>query len=359
MKLFLVAPFLAALIGIANAESVGTIRGSARNGGDNRARSHDHRARSRTEEPRSHDHGRNSGEPRGQQDEMIRTSPHAKERNDDMPRSYDHGQEERGGDGSLCFSDSACDPGTWCVRGFCQECRKIDSTEDCPSGEFCSGPFYNCKPLLNEGQLCLSDNACESGDCDRGMCASGDITSPTPVESVSGDGEDGSLCLSDNACGPGTWCVRGFCQECRKIDSTEDCPSGEFCSGPFYNCKTKLDKGGLCLSDNACKSGDCDSGMCAAGDIQPVASPTPVKPVSGDGDDGSTCLSDSECENYCVAGFCQECEAHSHCGSGDEFCTGWPTYNCKDKKNNGSWCGTDMECLSGDCGITWAGVKCK
>ncbi|CAJ1957652.1 unnamed protein product [Cylindrotheca closterium] len=186
-----------------------------------------------------------------------------------------HTCQPKRGDGGACLSQNVCKDGHWCIGGFCQECREIDSTRDCPSGQFCSGPLYNCVDQRGDGGACLSQSVCKDGH----------------------------------------WCVRGFCQECREIDSTTDCPSGQFCRGPDYNCENQRSDGGACLSSSACK-------------------------------------------NYCVAGFCQECSGQSHCGSG-KFCTGWPSYNCNNKKSKGSWCGSDKECHSNNCGLTWTGVKCK
>ncbi|CAJ1932049.1 unnamed protein product [Cylindrotheca closterium] len=94
MKLSFVVPFLAALIGIANAESVGTIRGiKARDPDGERIRSHKHHSKP-PGEGRSYHNRHGSGrvggkdKPRDQEDKVIHTSTHAEDSAGDKPRSY-------------------------------------------------------------------------------------------------------------------------------------------------------------------------------------------------------------------------------------------------------------------------------
>jgi hypothetical protein len=54
----------------------------------------------------------------------------------------------------------------------CAECGEIDGY--CPpwgnTTQFCEGLTFHCKPKRSKGELCSSDNACESGFCGGFKC---------------------------------------------------------------------------------------------------------------------------------------------------------------------------------------------
>lgn len=74
----------------------------------------------------------------------------------------------------------------------------------------------------------------------------------------------------------------------------------------------------------------------------------------------NVCVEDRWCQSgHCVAGFCQECESHSHCSS-TEFCQPQlgGTLTCEAKKGNGyfgcvdsNWCQSSLQggCVLGVC----------
>ncbi|KAL3910613.1 MAG: hypothetical protein SGILL_007624 [Bacillariaceae sp.] len=188
-----------------------------------------------------------------------------------------------------CFEDVQCKSdvcaGTDVTGvGFCSECPVLDGLEGCPEGQFCAQQValgFRCEDLRPVGGACLHDTVCQSGHCVGGFC------SECPVlDSEEGCPANqfcaqqlaiglrcetkrpvGATCSADSACESNT-CVRGFCSECRTIDSSNGCASNEFCTQKInqigLRCERKRSNGATCLSNNVCGSGVCEAGFCRA-----------------------------------------------------------------------------------------------
>ena len=179
--------------------------------------------------------------------------------------------------GDMCKSDLHC-AGldiAGITAGSCQECN---SHSDCASDEYCDNTLptsdFECKAQKTSG-LCWGDQWCESGDC-----------SGVDIAGASA----------------------GFCSDCNTLDSTSECPDGQFCE---------------------------------AG----------IKCVDQWKDGAFPCLSNGACENYCVASICNECHTinrNGGCPSG-KHCD--INYNCINDKGSGV-CTHSDEC-TGSCVRPW------
>mmetsp|Transcript_2378 Transcript_2378/g.5136 ORF Transcript_2378/g.5136 Transcript_2378/m.5136 type:complete len:251 (+) Transcript_2378:66-818(+) len=146
-----------------------------------------------------------------------------------------------------------------------------------------------------ECEGCVTDFECQSNICSKLQCI----------------GEDGMVghscrCVADDDCRSGYCNWRFSCIEKLKIGETgctenDDCEFG-YC-GPKLDldgvteCKPKLDRGSICVTDGQCRSGDCawmdqKCPRCCIGTPLPTSSPTPPSSPQGN---GSVCLLGHQC----------------------------------------------------------------
>jgi len=183
--------------------------------------------------------------------------------------------------GGSCLKHSGC-KSSICKTAFCSECSQLDTTSECPSGQYCGTLFpsalgLRCLPKLDVGAPCSNNDACDSGHCVDFFCSACpqlDSTTGCPSGQFCGTQlpslvglrciqqlELGAPCSNDDACTSGV-CKSLFCSECRQIDSSEGCPIGQFCTSRLpslvgLRCEDKLPRGAPCSSGNACQSGTC------------------------------------------------------------------------------------------------------
>jgi hypothetical protein len=223
--------------------------------------------------------------------------------------------------GGLCLHDNACQSGHCSPLGVCSQCSTIDSREECGGNGYCDGWTYTCKPLKNTGEVCTSSKACRSGKC-NGICReclTPDSTSECPsgqfcygwTFSCKPRMDRGSICTSGNACKSGK-CPAGICVDCTEVDGTAECPAGKFCYGWGNTCVDRLNNGAVCSSNNACKSGKCRAGFCVeCGEVDSTADCPNGQFCSGYGFKcidrygwGTPCSSNNACKSGKCWGLC-------------------------------------------------------
>ena len=282
-------------------------------------------------------------------------------------------------DGSSCAGSGDC-ASNFCDNGTCEVCLVVG---DCAPSEHCdSGVCVNDLPAGSACSVvaqCLSNN-CVDGYCCDSACAgacvacdlAGSVGTCTSLPSgqkdpgvcdgiwISGSSCDGAgNCKHDdgNGCASPTDCLSGFCSPDGKCCNTE-------CDAPCKQCWVNP---GVCMNESNGTPDDFPAGACSGDHL--CKNGTCVKT------DGTPCSNGSECNSsFCVDGVCcssdwcasepcTACNVPGHEGQCAVVPTGTtiPTRPC-----NGPWgqqvckfgacvyvdgepCGTDLECLSGNC----------
>ena len=162
---------------------------------------------------------------------------------------------------------AGCQLFDWCISGVCSGSLCVGSGapgDSCTNSNQCSVACLNgtCGCWTN-GNVCLGDSYCCSGNCDEGICRVGSpivpTASPAPI-----------------------WeCPSGYNQQC--IDSAFSCSEMRIancgvCGGSSDCCCTSSVPGGLCPNgtcdaSESCSTCESDCGVCAA--------PTPATPPGG------------------------------------------------------------------------------
>jgi len=236
--------------------------------------------------------------------------------------------------GKKCFRSSRCNSGHCCkIPGkIFKQCQECCTNDDCPNAnEVCSG--FNCKDV---------------GSVDPGTPSSNKPNG----ERCGGDGE----CASSHCCGF-LW------KRCRECCNNRDCPTGvcknnvcykelsfgarcksnnDLCADPLKCCKTGW---WTTRCQNCCGKWDCTdpnkpfcvSGVCS--DKAPAGESCANNPCQS----GLTCCPSNQiCNQCCNVGFSTECGnvLFNYCSLGNV---------CSPKRQAGSLCAEDYECLSNQC----------
>ena len=244
----------------------------------------------------------------------------------------------------------------------CSDGVKNQNETDVDCGGVCAG--------CAEGESCLADSDCASGNCDAGSCApAGGPTCDDGVQNgdetdVDCGGPDCDPCADGESCADDSDCASGNCDagSCAAVAAT--CDDGELngdetdvdCGGP--DCDPCAD-GASCNTGTDCQSGYCDAGSCG----QPPAhcsndtldeDETDVDCGGADCpacENGQGCADNSDCASgYCDAGSCAELVEHCDNDTQDEDetdvdCGGADCPPCAD----GQGCSDNSDCVSGNC----------
>jgi MYXO-CTERM domain-containing protein len=284
--------------------------------------------------------------------------------------------------GAVCTSAGACpaiqtqDCGEYICSGTA--CRgDCNSEGDCAPGSYCSARV--CKPKLDKGAACGSDNQCKTGHCVDKFCCDQSCDSQCQACDIAGEegtcspvtgpphggrapcASDGTLCAGrcdgtqvsacaypgdgvvchDATCVSDTATLLSYCNGAGACPPEQRQPCGQFvCNAAGTLCE------GDCLVDRDCGNGFCSGGVCS-----PLLQ------------NGQACASGSQCNSaYCVDGVCcngpcpGQCEACNQQGS-EGTCrpvTGPPTGIRPACATDGSPCGgtcdgaTTTRCLYPD-----------
>lgn len=260
-----------------------------------------------------------------------------------------------------CLTDADCDVGSCGGFYICVNCV---NDSDCLANQHCDTLFGACMSDLPDGAVCVSDAACQSGNCDTlcHSCTSDRDCDATQWCDVYGGCQDkkangygcitGTECLSDA-------CHMLFCADC---DDQADCGAGQYCDlNPLPGesaCVDEKPNGGSCAQPLECSSGDCYAFLCSecdaqedcTGDTYCTLDSLNYSTCEAKKETGGACLSGVEClSGGCdlIAG-CLQCTNDSHCGSG-EFCDLGGA--CQTELANGGVCTPDLDsaCTSGSC----------
>jgi hypothetical protein len=307
-----------------------------------------------------------------------------------------------------CFDAGDCDDALFCngaedcVNGAC-----VAGGDPCP-GELCDEDGDVCVECLDDGDcadglFCNGEEACVDGACFAGLPVDCDDGVDCTIDSCNEATDTCDNVPDDSACANDIWCDGDeFCDPvlgCQ--DGTDPCPG--------LTCDEVNDRCVECFGD-----GDCDDGLWCNGsetcDAEGICRPgTPVNCDDGIGcttdlcndgtdscdyvpddlacDDGDPCTLDtcfvgSGCEyetlaDCCGNGTCEfledQCNCPEDCGTPpgsetdcfdglDNDCDGFidgDDDDCIECLENGSWCSSDDECCSGDCGGWWIFRWCR
>ncbi len=134
-----------------------------------------------------------------------------------------------------CHSDvcdpasDVCEPANTCGNG------RLEALEACDDGGTSNGDGCSASCLLEDGEPCVDDDQCQSGECDE-------VGSQT--------------CEPANSCGNGT------------INPGEACDDGNTGGGDGCSASCLIEDGEPCTDDDQCQSGMCDpqTDTCGGGD---------------------------------------------------------------------------------------------
>jgi len=194
--------------------------------------------------------------------------------------------------GGVCFDDRNCESGH-CVTGYIwgtKTCasKSCQSHDECASNEeYCNESI--CYPKKQHGLECSSSDECQGMSC-CGVCYQGSTPCLSSQYCDRASNQcvpkkfDGSTCSHDGEC-QGSVCERGTC--IRYCESSNGCPSDEYCAVMDRTCNKKLENGESCYpyGNIQCKSGICRrqieeveaSGVCQDGvTAAPTSAPTPT-----------------------------------------------------------------------------------
>lgn len=180
-----------------------------------------------------------------------------------------------------------------CDEGYCDNIATTGCTDNAQcsiSGEcdfrFGSSGYCvpHCVPARNDGQTCLNDFECVSGECISGTCRT------LPLA-------DGQGCELDTDC-ESLYCGVDFPRVC----DTPPLPNGTACSDGFY-CESGICFNGEC-SQGLTEGSTCgDFGQAPCGPelyCDPRENPPACAPIL---DTGAECLDDFQCRGFCVDKF--------------------------------------------------------
>jgi len=257
-----------------------------------------------------------------------------------------------------CPLDSQFSDPVSCGVNGCGICGDGDTegTEGCDDGGLVAGDGCNAECLIELGEYCTADAACESGFCDPDSdtcecdadadCAVGELCSTALIPNScvapgcgnaileSGEGCDDGNLLPDDGCDDA--CLRELGEDCTLAGQ---CASG-FCdpSDSTCACDDVLDceLGELCntgTDPNACVAPGCGNSVLEVGEACDDGNATP-----GDG-----------CDALCLLELGQPCDEPDDCES--EFCSNADICACDDSGDcaSGQDCSGDV-CVSPDCG---------
>jgi hypothetical protein len=212
-----------------------------------------------------------------------------------------------------CMGDQDCIPQGPCAVAFC-------------SNGVCMNSFQANGSPCNDGDLCVTDEACLNGDCvgtpkmcpGMGGCTLGQCD-PGTGNCVVVDGNEGSPCDDFDACTGDGVCMSGTCKKGSPLDCSalsSACAVGQ--CGPMGCFASPINEGGSCSDQLACTVGDhCQMGACVSGAPKTCASANPCQVGACDaqtgncvfsaGNDGAACTVTGSCQvgMTCSAGTCQ------------------------------------------------------
>jgi len=191
--------------------------------------------------------------------------------------SCDDGDGSGGGNiGEACETDAQCTGGTTCCFGACLPeaiCsigpEVCESDAECEGDDICCPGTGSCSPVVECGDLCVTDGDCEAkgydGPCCDGACVWSDTCSGQ-CDTDADCGGDNPICCPPYEEGGDTFCTdtQNSCWAYRDCEVDADCgDSGELLccpgdDGGQAQCRTELD----CYEEDECEvDADCgDSG---------------------------------------------------------------------------------------------------
>ena len=249
-----------------------------------------------------------------------------------------------------------------CAGGFvCKAdgkgCESSCSAEEgCQSGWFCQSGV--CQNKRSHGDTCTVGKQCLSEYCANGFCCNNDGSSPKCCGGQASHCDDGNTC-STNTCDGSFHCALSF--PINKVCEAPKCTGNSFTSSKL--CQSGACTGGgtttVCSTSATCKDSLCNPSLGCY--LQNHSSGTPCESSSCTGftltgskscDGLGTCVTGSG-TGPCPGGFICEsgaacktsCTSDLDCQSG-LYCAGT---SCLAKKNNGSQCAENKECVSAYC----------
>jgi len=190
------------------------------------------------------------------------------------------GSRAKSENGEVCVKDNTCMSGNC----YLYQCRPVVT----PKKTSRKGDHLEYLRAKN-GEMCFADHDCESDYCDVSF-----VCKAEPISYVPGKVEIGSPC-GDN----------------------EDCKSGRCDWSLSHKCMAVLDDGLICNENSDCESQNCDHYFCKPFDTLPIGS---------------------------------DCEHHEQCESDRcDGLTGLLGWKCTEKGDKLDLCNEDNDCKSGKC----------
>ncbi len=197
----------------------------------------------------------------------------------------------RGGSGTTCVGDDACQSGLRCGHGTCQAPAGDGAACQGPNGVDCVGGFICIGSSTTAAGTCRAPTTVFAGTsgatcnvqmsqfCQAGLsCVVEGATMQTCQMDGVADGQPCHISLPDQ-CGSGSYCsdtnigtgdLAGTCAPlptsgaCATVTFGARCADGFTCDATSTQCVEIQDNGGSCTSDGGCASGNCSGGICAA-----------------------------------------------------------------------------------------------
>lgn len=274
----------------------------------------------------------------------------------------------------LCTDDlgAVCESSVECISGYCYEsgtiwgtmCSECETADDCLPTQECNYSLLDgyalCAGTESLGAGCDNDYECASGFCSGGFCSEcgvdADCASDACYDDTAGVGyfvclaDYGELCTDGSDCGSGECYPTGLpnlsvCSEC---ESTADCATNQTCTYDitigYAECRGTDALGELCLTNEQCDSGYCNSLVCS-------------ECLVSDDCDGGICADNRLTAGYfvCEGNFGELCDTGEDCGSGECFQTAIPGIlvcsECEADQdcNGGESCTYDLSVLYATC----------